>query len=151
MELPEFLEIFIFDQFVNSVMRLGAQERWSSIEHDEDDHTCCEDISLESSIVSLFHFRGFIAFSSDSRLQFIVSLISLSISWQSEVWNFEPKLAIEENIFRFQIPMRYANLGQVPDCSDELFGVCPTDFLFESFLAWRGNQRVPHLMRAPGR
>lgn len=134
MELPEFLEVFVLDELVDSVVRLGAQERWGSVEHDEDDDTSCEDIGLKTGVVSLLHFRRFVPFGSDSRLEIVVSLVSSGIPRQSEVRNFESKLAVEEDVFRFQIPMRYINLSQVLNSSDELFGVCATDFLFEASL-----------------
>jgi len=134
MKLPEFLEVLVSDEFVNSIMRLGAEERWGSVEHDEDNNTSCEDVSLNTGVVSLLHFRRFVSFGSDSRFELIVTLVSFGISRQSKVRYFESKLTIKEDVFWFQIPMRYTNFRQILNGSNELFGICTGDFFFEASL-----------------
>ena len=68
MKLPKFLEVLILDELVDSVMRLGAQERRGSVEHNEDDNTSSEDIGLNTGVVSLLHFGRLVSFGSDSGL-----------------------------------------------------------------------------------
>ena len=48
MEGPEFLEVFVPDQLVDSIVRFGAEEGGSSVEHDEDYDSCSKDISLDA-------------------------------------------------------------------------------------------------------
>jgi hypothetical protein len=128
MKSPEFLEVLVFDELVNSIMRFGAQERRSAVEHDEKDDTGSKDVALNSGVITGLHFWRFVSFRSHSRSEPEVSIVALGIPREAEVRNFEAEVAVEENVLRFQIPMRHADLCQVFDRRYELFGIGAADF-----------------------
>lgn len=108
-------------------MRLGAEEGRSSVEHDEEDNTCSEDVSLNPCIVPLLHLWRLVPLGSHSRGQFEVSEVALGIARQAEVRNFQLEIMIEEDVLGFEIPVRNTHLSEVFDGCNQLLDVGAAD------------------------
>ena len=80
MESPELSVVSILDKLVDLIVRLGADERWSSIVHDKENYTSSEKISLKATVFALLHLWGLIAFSSYSRVQLAILVMAFSKS-----------------------------------------------------------------------
>ena len=106
MKCPEFLEVLGFDELVDAVVGLGAQERRSTIEHDEQHHSCCEHVGSESSIGALLHFWRFISLCADAGSELVVPVVSSRVARQAEVGHLEGELSIEEDVLGLEVAVR---------------------------------------------
>lgn len=80
MKSPELCVISVSDKLVNFIMWLGADERWSAVVHDKKNNTGGEDVSLKSSVFTLFHFWRLVALSSHSGIKLAVLVVALAES-----------------------------------------------------------------------
>lgn len=132
MKGPEFCVVSVLDQFVNLIMGLGTNERWSSVVHDEKNNTSSENICLQSGVLAFLHFWRLVALSSHSRVQLTVFFIAFAESGKTEVRYFEVEVLVKENIFRFKISVGNALVIQESNGIDELPEQGAADFRWES-------------------
>lgn len=142
MQSPKLGKVSVLDKLVDLIMRLGAQKWRSSIVHDEQDDSSREEISLESSVFSFFHFWRLVSFSSDSWGQNTVLLVTFAECWKTEVRNLEIEVAVKQNIFRLKISMGDSLIIEELDGFDELFEQCATNFGSKSALFWNEIKKL---------
>lgn len=132
MKSPELNEIFRLNKLIDSIVGLSAQEGRSSIEHNEQNDSSSKQVSCKTSIVSLIYLRGLVSLCANSGSKFIISIVTLCVSGQTKIRDFECKVTIEENILRFEVTMRNINAHQILDGKQYLFEIHPANFRSES-------------------
>lgn len=109
MKSPKLNKVFGFNKLIDPIIGFGAQEGRSSIEHNEKNDSSGKQVSCKASIVSLVYFRGFVSLCAYSGSKFVISIVTLGVSGQSEIRDFECVVTVKENVLRFEVTMRNIN------------------------------------------
>lgn len=85
MRLPKDGYFFLFDEFVVGIGGSGPFEWRSARKHNEEDHSCCENICLPAIVFLAEYLRGHVPLRSKHGLQNSLSVPSLEQAAEAEV------------------------------------------------------------------
>jgi len=87
--LPENIETFLFDEFVVGIVGSGLLEGRVACVHNEEDHSCSEDVNAFALVLLVGDFWGHVALGSQFGPENSCAVLSFEVACESKICYFE--------------------------------------------------------------